>query len=75
MHIPPTFPVNILAITAFGSQLNDEDVTGTDTKLKKSHFYWKGDNKCNEDTTGIDTKWKIVDFIGRVATIVLFTTS
>ena len=42
VHYFPRSPVNILGITAFAAQLNDEDATGIDTKWKKSRFYWKG---------------------------------
>ena len=42
VHYFPRSPVNILGVTAFAAQLNDEDATGIDTKWKKSRFYWKG---------------------------------
>ena len=42
VHYFPGSPVNILGITAFGKQLNDEETTGIDTEWKTSRFYWKG---------------------------------
>ena len=41
-HYFPSSPANILGITAFGQQLNDEETTGIDTKWKRSRFYWEG---------------------------------
>ena len=37
----PQSPVNILSITAFAAQFNDDERTGIDTKRSKSRFYWK----------------------------------
>ena len=37
----PTSPVNILSVTGFADQLNDNDGTGIDTKRSKSRFYWQ----------------------------------
>ena len=42
VHYFPSSPVNILGITAFGRQLNDEETTGIDTRWKRSRFYWSG---------------------------------
>ena len=42
VHYFPSSPVNILGVTAFATQLNDEEETGIDTKWKRSRFYWKG---------------------------------
>ena len=42
VHYFPSSPVNILGITAFGRQLNDDETTGIDTKWKRSRFYWEG---------------------------------
>ena len=36
VHYFPSSPVNILGITAFGRQLNDKEMTGIDTKWKRS---------------------------------------
>ena len=37
----PTSPVNILSVTGFADQLNDDEGTGIDTKRSKSRFYWQ----------------------------------
>lgn len=42
VHYFPASPVNILGVTAFARQLNDEVSTGIDTKWKQSKFYWRG---------------------------------
>ena len=36
-------PINILSVTAFAAQLNDEEGTGIDTKQRRSSFYWDSD--------------------------------
>ena len=36
----PASPVNILSVTKFADQLNDDDGTGIDTKCSHSTFYW-----------------------------------
>ena len=36
----PQSPINILSVTAFAQQLNDEEGTGIDTKQRYSRFYW-----------------------------------
>ncbi len=38
----PSSPINIMSVTAFAEQLEDEEGTGIDTKMKYSRFYWKG---------------------------------
>ena len=38
----PQSPVNILGITVFADQLNDDEGTGVDTTRTKSKFYWEG---------------------------------
>lgn len=38
----PQSPINIMSVTEFAKQLNDEDGTGIDTKMKYSRFYWMG---------------------------------
>ena len=38
----PQSPINILGITSFAQQLNDESTTGINTRWKNSTFYWKG---------------------------------
>jgi len=39
----PTSPVNILSVTGFADQLNDDEGTGIDTKRSTSRFYWQND--------------------------------
>lgn len=36
----PESPINILSVTAFARQLQDNEYTGIDTKLNFSRFYW-----------------------------------
>ena len=36
----PQFPVNILSVTEFAKQLDNEQGTGIDTKHLRSRFYW-----------------------------------
>ena len=38
----PSSPVNILSVTGFADQLNDDEGTGIDTKRSRSTFYWNG---------------------------------
>jgi hypothetical protein len=38
----PASPINILSVTSFARQLQDEEGTGIDTKMKYSRFYWQG---------------------------------
>ena len=35
----PQSPINIMSVTEFSKQFNDEEGTGIDTKMKKSRFY------------------------------------
>ena len=44
----PSSPVNILSVTSFAAQLNDDDGTGIDTKRSRSTFYW--DNNQHQRT-------------------------
>ena len=37
----PQSPINIMSVTEFAKQLDDEESTGIDTKMKYSRFYWK----------------------------------
>jgi hypothetical protein len=37
----PQSPINIMSVTEFAKQLDDEEGTGIDTKMKYSRFYWK----------------------------------
>ena len=36
----PASPINILSVTEFSNQLNDDDCTGIDTARHQSCFYW-----------------------------------
>ena len=36
----PNSPINIMSITEFARQLDDEERTGIDKKMKYSRFYW-----------------------------------
>ena len=36
----PNSPINIMSITELARQLDDEEGTGIDTKMKYSRFYW-----------------------------------
>ena len=40
LHFPQS-PINIMSVTEYARQLNDEEGTGIDTKMKYSRFYWK----------------------------------
>ena len=37
----PQSPINIMSVTEFAKQLDDEEGIGIDTKMKYSRFYWK----------------------------------
>ena len=39
----PNSPVNILSVTEFATQLEDDEGTGIDTKRTTSRFYWDRD--------------------------------
>ena len=44
----PHSPINIMSVTEFARQLDDEEGTGIDTKMKYSRFYWKNNKYSNQ---------------------------